>query len=281
MIKLGEIQSLKISRMASVGAYLFSEDYPKEEILLPLSQVPREKNPGDNIDVFVYRDSKDRLIATVRRPLLTLGQTGELKVSEVSDIGAFLDWGLEKDLLLPFKEQACRVIKGNSYLVGVYIDNSDRLCATMNVYKMLKSNSPYSAGDKVEGKIYLIKKDMGAFVAVDNQYHGLIALNELYGKYQCGDRIEARVVKVRDDGKLDLSLREKAYKQMDSDAKIILKELIENNGILYLNDDSSPEIINKRLNMSKRAFKRAVGRLLKEDMILFTENGIKLKSNGD
>lgn len=276
MIELGKLQKLEVIRFTQVGAYLnFKSDQNDEDILLPKKQVPEEIEAGDEIEVFVYRDSRDRMIATTRKPKITIGQLESLEVVETTTIGAFLDWGLEKDLFLPFKEQTCKVHEGKKYLVGMYIDKSDRLCATMNIGKQLSNESPFKENDKINGTIYAISRDIGAFVAVDNKYRGLIPKNELYGDYKYGDKIEARVTKVKEDGKLDLSLRKKAYKQMDDDTKIILDELNLRGGTLFLNDNSPPNKIKDELNMSKRAFKRAIGRLLKEGKIKFTENGIE------
>lgn len=276
MINLGEIQKLFVKEIKSMGVYLGDLDDAYEKVLLPIKQVPEDTDIGDEIEVFVYRDSHDRKIATTKKPYLTLNGVTELKVIEVTKIGAFMDWGLEKDLFLPFKEQTYRVKEGETCLVGLYIDKSNRLSATMDVYKMLSSQSPYKVDDKVKGTIYNIKKEMGAFVAVDNQYQGLIPYKELYGKHLRGEKVEARVRQVREDGKLNLSLREKGKVQMDEDATLILEKLTLNNGVLLLNDNSDPELIKRELNMSKRAFKRAVGRLFKERKIKITDEGIEI-----
>ncbi|TAH63370.1 MAG: S1 RNA-binding domain-containing protein, partial [Gottschalkiaceae bacterium] len=261
MIELGKIQELEVVRKTEIGIYLNSKsDKIGPDILLPIKQVPQDVQTGDEIEVFIYRDSEDRLIATTKKPKIVLGELGVLKVVETTRIGAFLDWGLEKDLFLPFKEQIGKVEKGREYLVGLYVDKSDRLCATMKTNKILTSKSPYKVNDKVQGIIYRINKDMGAFVAVDNKYDSMIPKHEVYSSHRIGDKIEARVTKVREDGKLDLSIREKANVQTDEDVIQILTKMIKNGGILNLNDDSSPEEIKKQLNMSKGAFKRAVGR---------------------
>lgn len=279
MIELGKIQKLQVLRSTSIGVYLNSkEDRSEDDILLPKKQVPENVQIGDEIEVFVYRDSEDRMIATTNRPKLTLGELGMLKVVETTRVGAFLDLGLEKDVLLPFKEQTTKVQKDKEYLVGLYVDKSDRLCATMNISKLLEEEAPYKENDRVEGIIYKIKSDIGAFIAVDNKYHGLVHKTELYGNYKLGDKVEGRVTKVREDGKLDISLREKSYKQMDEDAAIIMDRLDRNGGILELNDNSSPEEIKSTLNMSKSAFKRAIGKLLKNESVKFTQNGIEIKN---
>ncbi len=277
MIELGRIQTLEIIRKTQIGLYLNSKnDKGHIDILLPKSQVPDDVEIGDEIEVFVYKDSEDRMISTVRKPKLTLGELAILKVVETTSIGAFLDWGLEKDLFLPFREQVGKVTKDNSYLVGLYIDSSNRLCATMNIYNILSSETPFKENDRVRGTIYGISKEAGAFVAVDNKYHGLIPNKELYGSFAQGDNVEVRIKKVRSDGKLELSLRKEAYNEIESDAQKIMERLKLGGGMLLINDNSSPELIKSELNMSKGAFKRAVGRLLKEGAIIITNDGIKL-----
>lgn len=276
MIELGKIQKLSIVRLTSVGAYLNSKnDKGGEDVLLPQSQVPQDAAVGDDIDVFVYKDSEDRIISTVRRPKLVLGELAVLNVAEITKIGAFLDWGLEKDLFLPFKEQEGELKKGGAYLVALYVDSSGRLSATMKVYSHLSAASPYKEKDRVQGTIYSFNSDWGYFVAVDNLYHGLIPGKEAYGTLDVGDTISARVKKVRPDGKLELSMREPAYKEIEGDARLIMEKLKISKGRLPLNDSSSPEAIKSALNMSKGAFKRAVGRLLKEGAIRITDDGIE------
>lgn len=276
MIKLGEVQELIVDRFASQGVYLKSlKDNDEDVVLLPIKEVDENVEIGDKIEVFVYRDSKDRIISTTKRPKLTLGDIGLLKVVDNTKIGAFLDWGLEKDLFLPFTEQRGKIRKGTDYLVGVYIDKSSRLCATMNVYDMLKSDAPYSENDNVSGMVYNYNPQMGLFIAIDNKYHGLIPMQRLFKRYEIGDTINARVVKVRDDGKLELSVREKAYKQIDIDADKIMDKLKSNGSVLMLNDKSSPDKIKDELQMSKASFKRAIGQLFKQRKIEFIDGGIK------
>ena len=279
MIELGRMQKLEVKRDTSVGVFLNVENSKKsdKDVLLPKKEVPEGTEVGDILEVFIYRDFKERLIATIRRPKVVLGEVGLLKVVDITKIGAFLDWGLEKDLFLPFKEQSMKLEKGREYLIGVYIDKSDRLCGTMKIKDFLESDSPYKEGDWVKGTIYSINDEFGAFVAVDNKYEGLIPKKELIGVYVPGEVVDLRVTHVKEDGKLDLSLRDKFYIEIEDDAEYILNKAQEKGGVLMLNDNSSPKDIKKELNMSKSAFKRAVGRLLKEDKIEFIENGIKLK----
>lgn len=275
MIRLGENQTLEVVKTTDFGVYLNDTgDSNQEKVLLPKNQVQEGTKIGNSIDVFIYKDSEDRLIATTTKPLLTLGEVALLEVIEVSNIGAFLNWGLAKDLLLPFKEQTSRVSTGDQVLVSLYIDKSSRLCATMKVYHYLSTTSPYQVDDKVIGTVYEISDEFGVFVAVDNQYSGLIPHKEVYHNLKPGDSVEARVVQVREDGKLTLSLREKVHIQMDFDADIILSKLETNGGHLKYNDKSDPKLIKKDLGLSKNAFKRAIGRLLKQGKITISDSGI-------
>lgn len=277
MIKLGEIQKLQVDRIIKNGAFLIEKKGKKDEsVLLPKGQVPNGTEVGDIIEVFVYKDSEDRPVATVKEPKITMGNIEFLQVVDVTRIGAFLDWGLDKDLFLPFKEQKGKVVKGRKYLVGLYIDKSNRLSATMDTYKMLSSEPPYKEGDWVKGIVYNLNRELGAFVAVDKKFHGLIPRKEMFQDLNYGDEVEARINKIREDGKLSLSLRKKAYKEIDKDVQRILKKLERNGGKLALNDKSSPTKIYNELNMSKSAFKRAVGNLLKNKIIRITRTGIEI-----
>lgn len=276
MIELGKIQKLEIARLTKFGAFLNTPTgHFSEEVLLPNNQVPENADLGDEVEAFVYKDSEDRIVATLKKPMITIGELAVLRVVDSSRIGAFLDWGLDKDLLLPFKQQTYKVEKNDLVLVGLYVDKTSRLCATMDIYKLLSDTSPYKENQRVEGTIYKINPDIGAFVAVSNKYNGLIPTKELYGHYKCGDKVEVRIKKVKPDGKLELSLRKQTFNQMDDDAKVIFEKMTANGGKLRLNDDSRPEDINAQLSMSKAAFKRAVGKLLKERKIKITENGIE------
>lgn len=274
MFRLGEVQELVIVKRVAFGVYLSEDAGSEERVLLPGKEVPETAQTGDAVRVFLYKDSKDRLIATTREPALTLGKVALLKVKETGKIGAFLDWGLEKDLLLPFHEQTARVREGQECLVALYIDKSSRLCATMNVYPYLKTQSPYQIGDQVKGRIYETSENFGIFVAVDDIYSALIPKREAAGTFVIGNVIDARVTNVKEDGKLDLSPRKKAYLQMDEDADLVLRVIDEFEGVLPFNDRVSPEIIQREFGLSKNAFKRAVGRLLKEGRIQITENRI-------
>ena len=277
MIRLGEKQELSVLKKVEFGVYVGEETNREERVLLPRKQVPEGTEIGDKLEVFVYRDSKDRLIATTTEPKLLLHKTGVLRVAAVGKIGAFLDWGLEKELFLPFKEQTRKVAAGEECLVALYIDKSSRLCATMNVYPYLQQDSPYHKDDMVQGTVYEISDNFGAFVAVDNLYSALIAKKELYGTVRIGDRITGRVVQVNEDGKLDLSIREKAYLQIKKDAEKILTVIDSYDGVLPFTDKATPEVIKRETQMSKNEFKRAVGHLLKEGRIEITPRAIRRK----
>ena len=274
MLEIGKRQLLTIVKKVDFGVYLAKEQEadPEEKVLLPRKEVPENVQPGDEIEVFLYRDSKDRMIATVRQPKLSLGEVAVLRVKENGKIGAFLDWGLEKDLLLPFREQVRKVRPGEACLVALYLDKSKRLCATMKVYHYLRTDSPYEKDQKVTGTLYEISDNFGAFVAVDNCYSALIPKKEPLGNARVGDTVEARVTEVLKDGKLSLSLREKAYIQMNEDARKLLKLLEEQGGELPVGDKSSPEKIKELTGMSKNEFKRAAGNLYKQRLVQVEEH---------
>lgn len=271
--ELGKKRKLMVVKKVDFGVYLGTDE---ERVLLPKKEVPKGLEIGDPVEVFLYKDSDDRLIATSRMPAVTLGETAILTVKDTGRIGAFLDWGLPKDLLLPFKEQTAKVKKGDKVLVSLYVDKSKRLCATMKIYGMLRTDSPYKKDDMVEGIIYDTSDNFGIFVAVDNCYSALIPKREAYGNLYVGSRVHARVVRVKEDGKLDLSVREKAFLQMDADAQMLMERMGRNGGKLPFTDKSDPELIKKELGLSKSAFKRAVGRLLKEQKLQIVENGIEI-----
>ncbi len=267
MLLIGEKQELEIVKEVAFGVYLAEQAGDKETVLLPKKEVEAGMKCGDRISVFLYRDSSDRLIATRRKPLLTIGKTSVLKVKDVTKIGAFLDWGLEKDLLLPFHEQTAKVYPGDECVVALYRDKSSRLCATMKVYPYLSKNSPYRVEDQVRGRVYELSDNFGAFVAVDDCYSGLIPKREGMAGLKVGSIVRARVTGVKEDGKLDLSIRDKAYLQMDEDAEYVMQTIEEYDGVLPFDDKVSPDIIQREFGLSKSAFKRAVGRLMKQGRV--------------
>lgn len=273
-MKLGEKQVLTVVKTVDFGVYLGSET---QRVLLPKKQVPEGIEVGDPVEVFLYKDSDDRIIATTREPRLTLGKLAVLEVADTNRMGAFLDWGLEKDLFLPFRQQTAKVKKGDHCLCTLYIDKSERLCATMKVYHMLQTDSPYKKDDHVQGIIYDTSEEFGVFVAVDNRYSARIPKKEVIGAMRVGDLVDARVTAVKADGKLDLSVRKKIPEQMEGDAEYIMQSILRRGGSLPFTDKSDPEQIKQELGMSKAAFKRAVGRLLKQGKIEIRENQIVKK----
>ena len=282
-MRLGYTQTLVAVKKTDFG--LFLTDIEKkddknraleDEVLLPKNQVTEDMRVGSEIEVFLYKDSEDRMIATRLVPYIKIGEIKKLRVKEVNKIGAFLDWGLPKDLLLPFKEQIYDIKSGDEILVTVYIDLSDRLCATMDLYSRLSLLPPYQRDDMVKGTVYQVHEQFGAYVAVDNKYSALVPKKELHRELKPGDEIEARVLEVKEDGKLDLSLRQKAYVQMDADSALILDKLKQAGGSLPYQDKSSADEIKEEFNLSKAAFKRAIGRLYKERVIVIEKDGIRL-----
>lgn len=283
MIKTGYKQQLTVVKKVDFGVYLAEERSPdseKERVLLPASRVPEGTQVGDKLDAFIYRDSEDRQIATLKEPKLMIGGLARLKVLQVTKIGAFLDWGLEKDLFLPYAQQTYKVEQGDEILVTMYADKSDRLCAKMDVYKSLEDRSDYKKDDTVVGTLYLISNNFGAFVAVDDKYSALIPKKEMFGaaeKLVAGMKVTARVARVMDDGRLELAVRDKGYMQRNEDADKIFEMLKAAGGKLDFYDKSDPELIREKTGMSKNEFKRAVGKLLKEDKIDIGEGTISLR----
>lgn len=274
----GSYYTLLVKKRTEHGVYLCETDTDdmKKQVLLPKSQVPEDLSLGDKIRVFIYRDSSDRLIATVNEPKITVGGLEVLKVKEVAKIGAFLDWGLEKDLFLPYRQMLGHVDADDEVLVTCYIDKSGRLCASMkHLYDVLSTNAPYKKGDTVSGRVYEFGHDFGTFVAVDDKYSAMIPKTEDVSFLKISDIITARVTGVKADGKLDLSLREEAYKEIDSDSAKVMKVIEEFGGVLPFSDKASPEVIMREMHMSKAAFKRAVGHLYKDRLVEIKENCIR------
>lgn len=276
-MRLGEYQTLTIVKKVAFGVYLAESRESADKVLLPKSQVPANAVLGDSMKVFLYRDSQDRMIATCAQPKLTLGGFAVLRVSQIGKIGAFLDWGLEKDLFLPYKEMSGKVREGDEVLVTLYLDKSSRLCASMkHLYDKLETDAPYEKGETVTGRVYEFGHDFGTFVAVDDRYSAMIPRSEDTSDLKIGDIIEARVTDVKADGKLDLTRRANKETQMDADAEKVLGVIEEYAGVLPFNDKASPEIIMREMQMSKAAFKRAVGRLYKARKIEITDKSIRL-----
>lgn len=261
-MKLGQRQNLKVTRIKEQGAYLSDG---QEEVLLPKKEIEDLKE-NDQVNVFIYKDSKDRLIATKRQTKIEVGQIKELEIVAKSKVGYFADMGLEKDIFLPYKEVMGRIRVGEKCLFYMYVDR-DRLCITMKLGEHLLRNDHYKVNDIVEGTIYALERGLGAFVAIENKYDGFIPQEELKGAYRIGDTIEARVQRILRDKKITLTIREKAYKQIGADADEILKLIKENGGTLNLGDKSKSEEIKKITGLSKSAFKRALGHLYKNEFV--------------
>ena len=276
MLKLGEFQTLTVVKQVEFGIYLAEEQNSEARVLLPAKQAPKDTKLGDEIEAFLYRDSKDRLIATVNTPLLTLGKLAALEVTAVGKIGAFLDWGLEKELFLPYHEMTRKVKPQDVILVTLYIDKSSRLCASMKkLYDLLSTDSPYREGDTVEGRIYEFSGNFGTFAAVDDRYSAMIPKHEDCSGLKIGDLVTARVTNVKPDGKLDITLREKAWIQIEDDAKRVMQAIEEYAGALPFGEKASPEVIKRETGLSKNAFKRAVGKLYKERLVEIDEHCIR------
>ena len=264
-MKLGTKQKMTVERVGEHGAFLAETPGDRQTVLLPGSELRREHRelePGDEIEVFLYKDTEDRPTATLKTPKIELGGFAPLKVKTVTGIGAFLDWGLDKDLLLPYSEQTVKVMQGRDYLVSLYEDKSGRLAATMKVYPLLATDSKYKKGDWTEGYVYQINPELGAFLAVDNRYNGMIRKEDLNETVKNGRTVRVRVTGIRKDGKLMLSPVKKAYKEIGHDAESVLTALNLSRGFLPYNDKSDAEEIRQAFGISKGAFKKALGHLL-------------------
>ncbi len=266
-MEIGKKQKLQILSIKEQGAYL--GDCPGEDkgVLLPRKQVPEGAETGMTLEVFLYRDSEDRMIATTAEPPMEVGELARLEVAEQTKIGAFLKWGLERDLFLPYKEQTRRITRGDWVLVALYVDKSQRLCATMKVYTYLQPNGPYQEKDQVKGTVYQVSDQYGAFVAVDNQYFGLVPVGEIFTPLEPGQMIEGRILRIREDGKLDLTLRRPVRAQLEEDAEHVMKALEAFGGEFPFGESVSPAIVKREFQMSKNAFKKALGILYKQGKI--------------
>ncbi len=275
MLLIGNYNSLKIARITASGALLSSE---AGEILLPGRLVPKGAEPGSLLKVFIYVDSEDRLTATTRKPRAVVGEFVLLKVKDNVTVGTFLDWGLEKDLLLPFGEQTDPLRRGQDVLVRVYLHSSDRVAASARLEKFLKpADETLAEGDQVELLVYAFS-DLGAKVIVNNSFSGLLFRNELYGNPTCGERMRGYVKKIREDGKIDVTLRTGGAMEAANDREVIMDALKARNGLLPLSDKSTPEAIAALLRMSKKSFKKGIGGLYKEGLIDITPDGVRLRA---
>jgi len=276
MLLVGNYNHLKIARINAKGAFLASE---RGEILLPGRLMPKGSEPGDIVKVFVYLDSEERLTATTARPRAVVGDIALLNVKDNVTVGTFLDWGLDKDLLLPFGEQLAPLKRGQRVLVRVYLHSSGRIAASAKLDKFLMpADGTLAEGDQVELLVYAFS-DLGAKVVVNDTFGGLLFSNELYAMPACGDRLQGYVKKIREDGKLDITLRRGGAQEAATDRETILTTLKAREGFLPLTDRSAPGAIADLLKMSKKSFKKAVGGLYKEGLICMTADGIRLKDD--
>jgi hypothetical protein len=275
MLLIGNYNRLKIARINASGAFLSSS---AGEILLPARLVPKGAEPGAMLDVFIYVDSEGRLTATTKRPRAVVGDIALLKVKDNVAVGTFLDWGLEKDLLLPFGEQISPLRRGEQVLVRVYLHTSGRIAASAKLEKFLRpADDTLSEGDEVDLQVYAFS-DLGAKVVINNTFAGLLFRNELVVTPACGERLRGYVKKIREDGKIDVTLRKGGAQEAAADREIILAALKANDGLLPITDKSTPQAIADLLRLSKKSFKKAVGGLYKEGLIDMTAEGIRLKT---
>jgi uncharacterized protein len=276
MITIGRMNRLTALRMTSVGVFL--GDNEGNDLLLPNKYVPTDLRENDSIEVFVYTDSEDRPIATTLRPGIERDQFGPLQCVANTPFGAFMDWGLEKDLLVPLAEQAQPLAIGRWYVVYCGFDSqSGRLIGSTRINSLIDDIAPDSVaeGDEVEALIYE-RTDLGLNAIVTNQFRGLFYANELFKQLRIGDRVRAYVKRVRDDGRVDLSLQPTGLANHEPNVETILIKLKANGGFLPLTDNTDPQLIYRQLDMSKKAFKRAVGTLYRERKIEIREDGIVL-----
>lgn len=275
MAAIGTLNELEVVKTVDFGVYLDGGQHG--EILVPKRYVPENCQVGDLLEVFIYLDSEDRLVATTEKPLAMVGEFAMLKVVEITTFGAFLDWGLLKDLLVPFREQQVKMEKGKSYLVYVYLDNeSQRIVATSRLDKCL-GNIPvdYESGEEVD-LIIAAKTDLGYKAIVDNSHWGILYHNEVFQPLHPGEKLKGFIKQVRPDEKIDLRLEKPGYERIDSISAGIMDQLKAANGFLPFTDKSDPEVIVKTFKTSKKNFKKAIGSLYKKRLISIEEEGIRL-----
>lgn len=277
MLALGKINRLTVKKQVKFGFYLDGLSWG--EILLPNNVAPAGLEIGSEIDVFLYLDSEDQLIATTERPKIKVGEIAQLDVVATTKVGAFVNWGLKKDLLVPFSEQQIPLKEGQKYLLYCYVDNSNRIVASSKLDRHIhKTPAHYNAGDKVN-IIICEQTDIGYKAVVNNQHWGVLYKSEVFKPLRRGERMSAFIVKVRDDGKIDLRLNASTFKQALELTEQVLRKLEQNGGKLALTDKSSPELIYAAFGVSKKAYKQAIGSLYKEKKIVILDEGIILVNN--
>ena len=274
-IKLGDYNSLRVVKRVDFGIYLDGGE--EGEILLPTRYVPEEVSIGDELEVFIYLDQDERLIATTEKPLAKVGDFAYLEVKWVNEYGAFLGWGLMKDLFCPFREQKKRMVLGQSYIVHVHIDEeSYRIVASAKVERYLSEEHPhYRHGDEVSLLVWQ-KTELGFKVIVDNRFAGLVYEGQVFRQLTTGDRLKGYVDRVRPDGKLDITIQPTGRRNTEEFSDVLLQYLRDNNGQCDLGDKSPAELIADRFKVSKKTFKKAVGDLYKRRLIEICDNGLRL-----
>ena len=274
MLEIGKYNRLEVKKLSAIGAYLVSE---LGDILMPTKYVPEGLHPGEHIKVFVYLDSEDRLIATTLTPKAQVGEFALMEVKDTGNVGAFLDWGLEKDLLVPFSEQPRAMQVGEKYLVRVYLDRSERIAASAKIGKYLETrNIKLKLGEEVQLTFYEFG-DLGAKVIINGRYAGLMFKNEQFGSFEVGATVKGYVGKIREDGKIDVTLRRGGALETIGGKESFLKKLRDNGGFLAVGDKTSPQEISALFKMSKKSFKALIGNLYKAKIIEITKEGVKLR----
>ncbi len=275
MVEIGKHNKLTIAREVDFG--IFFHDEKLGDILLPKRYLPEQWAIGDELDVFIYLDSEDRLIATTEEPFAEVDKFATLEVVATTPVGAFLNWGLMKDLLVPFREQKTRMKVGEKYLVYIYLDpETNRIVASSKIDKFV-DNLPVDYEQEEEVDLIIVEKtDMGYRTIIDNSHLGMLYKNEVFQTLSTGQKLKGYIAKVRDDEKIDLVLQKPGYEKMEGLAQKIMEKLKACNGFLPVGDKSSPEIIYREFKISKKNFKKAIGTLYKNRLITIEENGIKL-----
>lgn len=275
MLEIGKYNKLTVLRKVDYGYYLDGLDYG--DILMPAKYAEEPLEPGDDVDVFIYLDSSEKLIATTEKPLAEVGQIGYLKVVKVNDIGAFLDWGVTKQLFVPFAEQKTKLEEDKFYWVYIFIDPvTERIMGSTKIGRFLDQTPPFFKANEITRGIVWQKTDLGYKIIINHSHTGLLFNSEIYKTLQPGDHIDVEIKNIRPDAKIDLSLPKSAIEKSDEVSEIVLEKLKANNGFLPFGDHTDPEIIKQELGLSKKSFKKAIGKLYKERKILIEQKGIYL-----
>lgn len=275
MIEQGKICTLKIIKRATFGLYL--GDDSGEEVLLPKKYCTDEMKPEGKVDVFIYKDSEGRKVATTATPKIFLQEFAQLKVDTVSGVGAFMDWGLDKDLMVPFREQKVKLVEGRWYIVYLDMDQkTDRLYASNRIERFIQNDIITVKEEEEVSLLIWQKTDIGYNVIINNIHKGLIFDNEIFTSLRIGDKLQGFVKKIREDGKIDVAIQAAGYRKTnDANSELILKKLSENAGFLPVTDKSDPDEIYAQFGISKKAFKKSIGALYKQKAISLEKDGIR------